>query len=252
MTTATGGVIYGVRLPSSYDYRYVGPTTKSADIRLRQHLKVAAGGRKTAFYDWLRKQDRAEVIADTLDWVEGLDDLGRAEITWIAYLRRDGQPLLNLSAASDPPALCGPRRCGKPHAFAPLGGPVSRYAEENPFHGRKHSAEQREKWSIERKGTNSGADNPNFGKFGEEHPGYGHSMSEESRARMSEQRRGAGNPNFGKTASDETRAKMSAARKGRPMPSSRRNAHTRHHTNKGVVKDTCQYCIEDAGKTIEE
>jgi hypothetical protein len=58
-------------------------------------------------------------------------------------------------------------------------------------------------------------------------------------------RRGELNPNFGKTASDETRAKMSAVRKGRPMPSSVRSAHTRHHTNKGVFKETCQHCIDD-------
>lgn len=254
MTTATGGVIYAVRLRSSYDYRYVGLTTKTADVRLRQHLKIAAGERKTPFYDWLRKQDRAEVIADTLDWVEGLDDLGRAEITWIAYLRRDGQPLVNLSDGGLGPTgvvwTDEMREAARRRSTGRVG--VSRFGEEGPFYGRSHSDEQKAKWSAERKGTHSGADNPNFGKFGAEHPGYGHTMSEESRARMSEQRRGAGNPNFGKKASDETRAKMSAARKGRPMPSSRRSAHTRHHTNKGVVKGTCQYCIEDAGKTIEE
>lgn len=254
MTTATGGVIYGVRLRSSFDYRYIGLTTKSAPVRLRQHLKVAREGRKTPFYDWLRKQDHGEVIADTLDWVEGLDDLGQAEITWIAYLRREGQPLLNLSEGGLGPTgviwTDEMREAARARSTGRAG--VSRFAEENPFHGRKHTAAQREKWSVERRGTNSGADNPNFGKFGAEHPGYGHAMSQEARARMSEERRGAGNPNFGKKASDETRAKMSAARKGRPMPSSRRNAHTRHHTNKGVVKDTCQYCIEDAGKTIEE
>ncbi|GCE37530.1 hypothetical protein Rhow_000106 [Rhodococcus wratislaviensis] len=254
MTTVTGGVIYGVRLRSSFEYRYIGLTTKSTDVRLRQHLKVAAGGRKTAFYDWLRKQDRTEVIADTLDWVEGLDDLGRAEITWIAYLRRDGQPLLNLSDGGLGPTgvvwTDEMREAARRRSTGRVG--VSRFAEENPFHGRKHSDAQREKWSAERKGSNSGADNPNFGKRGADHPRFGHPMPEESRTRMSEQRRGAGNPNFGKNASDETRAKMSAARKGRPMPSSRRNAHTRHHTNKGVAMVTCQYCIEDAGTTNEE
>jgi hypothetical protein len=72
-------------------------------------------------------------------------------------------------------------------------------------------------------------------------------MSEQAREKLSEQRRGVGNPNFGRKASDETRAKMSAVRKGRPMPSSRRSAHTRHHTMRGVKKDTCRYCIEDSG-----
>ena len=70
-------------------------------------------------------------------------------------------------------------------------------------------------------------------------------MTPESRARLSEMRRGENNPNFGKSASDETRAKMSAVRKGRAMPSSIRSAHTRHHTNKGVFKETCLHCIDD-------
>ncbi|MFD3703955.1 NUMOD3 domain-containing DNA-binding protein [Nocardia sp. NPDC058658] len=73
-------------------------------------------------------------------------------------------------------------------------------------------------------------------------------MSQEQRLRLSEMRTGAGNPNYGRTASAETRAKMSAVRKGRPMPSSRRNAHTRHHTNKAVFKESCAYCIEDQAK----
>nr|WP_264010183.1 NUMOD3 domain-containing DNA-binding protein [Mycolicibacterium flavescens] len=71
-------------------------------------------------------------------------------------------------------------------------------------------------------------------------------MSEEARAQLAEQRRGAANPNFGRQASAETRAKMSAVRKGRPMPSSKRSAHTRHHTNKGIKKETCRYCNEDS------
>lgn len=96
-----------------------------------------------------------------------------------------------------------------------------------------------------RKGTNVGANNPNYGKFGADHPSFGHVMSEEAKAKLSEMRKGSGNPNFGRTASDETRAKMSAVRKGRPMPSSRRSAHTRYHTNKGVYKDTCQHCRDD-------
>ena len=87
--------------------------------------------------------------------------------------------------------------------------------------------------------------NPNFGKFGEAHPSFGHTMSAESRARLSEMRRGEKNPNYGKTMSPEDRARRSAALKGRPRPSSVRSAHTRHHTNKGVFKETCRHCIDD-------
>ncbi|MDF3283698.1 NUMOD3 domain-containing DNA-binding protein [Gordonia sp. N1V] len=247
---AIGGVIYAIRLRRSYDYRYVGLTTKSAELRLRQHLKVATSGRKTPFYGWLRKQRRDDVCADVLDWVDGLAELGEAEVEWIAYLRRDGQPLLNLSDGG-----LGPmgiewtqemREAARIRSTGRKG--VSRFAVENPFFRRSHSAEQRAKWSADRRGTNQGALNPNFGKFGAEHPSFGHSMTEESKRRLSEQRRGDGNPNFGRKGSAETRAKMSAVRKGRPMPSSKRSAHTRYHTNKRVFKDTCQYCVEDAGR----
>ncbi|MGA4790273.1 NUMOD3 domain-containing DNA-binding protein [Nocardia sp. AB354] len=247
------GVIYGVRLRTEYDYRYIGLTTKSEHVRLRQHFKEAGAGRKTPFYDWLRKQDRDAVIADVLDWVYGLQDLGRAEIAWIAYLRKEGQPLLNLSEGGLGPVgviwTAEMREAARIRSTGRQG--VSRFGEENPFFGRTHSASQRVKWSMDRKGSFQGEANPNFG-FGAAHPGFAHAMPEESRRRLSEMRMGAGNPNFGRTASAETRAKMSAVRKGRPMPSSRRNAHTRHHTNKGVFKETCRYCVEDTADTKDE
>lgn len=248
MESADGGVIYGIRLRDSYDYRYVGLTTKSASARLKQHFNVATRGRKTPFYDWLRKQDRAEVVADVLDHVEGLVRLGEAEIAWIAMLRNEGQPLLNISDGGVGPTGVvwteEMREAARVRSTGRKG--VSRFGESNPFYGRKHSEEQRARWKTSRKGTNSGANNPNFGKVGPDHPSYGRDVSAETRELLSRQKVGELNPNFGKRASGETRAKMSAARKGRPMPSSRRSAHTRHHTNKGVRKDGCAYCAEDA------
>jgi hypothetical protein len=241
-------VIYGVRLRSEVVYRYGGLTTKSVKVRLRQHVKVARSGRKTPFYDWLRVHDGEDIVADQLEWVEGLEELGQAEIFWIEHLRREGCPLLNPSQGVWVPwASSGRPKCAKPQRFGRRGGRgVSRFADENPFCGRTHNADQRAKWSILRKGQHAGPENPNFGRFGRDHPSFGHVMPEQARQKLSEQRRGDCNPNFGRTASDETRAKMSAVRKGRPMPSSRRSAHTRYHTNRGVNKDTCRYCIEDS------
>lgn len=211
-----------------------------------QHLKEAAAGRKTPFYDWLRKQDRDNVIVDQLDWADDLNELGEAEIAWIALLRHEGQPLLNIAAGGlGPTGVEWTAEMREAARIRSTGRKVpSRFGEQNPFYQREHSAEQRAKWSVARKGTNVGPDNPNYGKFGADHPSFGHVMPAEAKARLSEMRKGAGNPNFGRTASNETRAKMSEARRGRPMPSSRRSAHTRHHTNKGVFKDTCQYCLD--------
>ncbi|WP_260982355.1 NUMOD3 domain-containing DNA-binding protein [Arthrobacter sp. U41] len=249
-TTATGGLVYGIRLRREVDYRYVGITTKTASRRFHQHLRVAAEGRKTPFYDWLRKHDPADLIADELDWIEGLPELGQAEIEWISYLRREGDRLLNIAEGGLGPTGVvwteEQREAARIRSTGRKG--LSRPGAENPFYGGKHSLEQRRKWAEARKGTHAGLENPNFGKFGADHPGFGHSMTDEARTALSEARKGAGNPNFGKKASAETRAKMSAVRKGRPMPSSQRNAHTRHHTNKGIEKADCKYCVEDSAK----
>jgi len=249
-TTATGGLVYGIRLRREVEYRYVGITTKTASRRFHQHLRVAAEGRKTPFYDWLRKQDRSELIADELDWIEGLPELGQAEIDWISYLRREGDRLLNLSDGGlGPTGVVWTNEMREAARVRSTGRKIQRESGPGaPFYGKNHTSEQREKWSRERKGTYAGAENPNFGKFGPEHPGFGHTVSEETRKALSEAKKGAGNPNFGKKASAETRAKMSAVRKGRPMPSSQRNAHTRHHTNKGIEKADCKYCVEDSAK----
>ncbi|WP_448221580.1 NUMOD3 domain-containing DNA-binding protein [Gordonia iterans] len=239
-----------MRLRSSYDYRYVGQTSTTVALRLRQHFKVAASGRKTPFYDWLRKQERAEVIAEVVAWISGRAELGQAEIDWIAYLRTEGQPLLNVSDGG-----LGPtgvewteemREAARIRSTGRKG--VSRYGAANPFFGHSHSADQRAKWSNgNRPGFRAGLENPNFGRFGADHPSFGRAMPEEARARLSEQRRGKGNPNYGRKAS----AKMSAARRGKPRPSSRRSAHTRHHTNKGIFKETCQHCLDDLNAGVE-
>jgi hypothetical protein len=249
-TTATGGFVYGIRLRREVEYRYVGITTKTSSRRFHQHLRVAAEGRKTPFYDWLRKHDPADVIADELDWIEGLPELGQAEIDWISYLRREGDRLLNLSEGGlGPTGVVWTEEMREAARIRSTGRKISRASGPGAsFYGKNHSLEQREKWSRERKGMISGPENPNFGKFGLEHPSYGHTMSEESREALSEARKGAGNPNFGKKASAVTRAKMSAVRKGRPMPSSQRNAHARHHTNTGIEKADCKYCVEDSAK----
>lgn len=249
-TTATGGLVYGIRLRREVEYRYVGITTKTASRRFHQHLRVAAEGRRTPFYDWVRKQNPEDLIADELDWIEGLQALGEAEMDWISYLRREGDRLLNLSDGGLGPT--GVVWTDEMRHAASIRGTgrkgLSRTGSANPFYGRKHSQEQREKWEISRKGTNAGADNPNFGKFGADHPSFGHTMSEESRKALSDARKGAGNPNFGKSPSAETRAKLSAALKGKPKPASQRSAHTRHHTNKGIEKADCKYCVEDSAK----
>lgn len=251
------GVIYGVREMDSEEFRYVGLTTGTVSNRRAQHWKSVQHGRRTPFVDWLgTHDDRESVYFQSLELImsEDLSDLGEAERVWIARMRADGHNLLNLSEGG-----LGPRGYVWTEEQRRAAGERSRGRKRtdslsgtnNPMWGRNHSEAQKARWSQERKGSNAGPANPNFRKFGSDHPSYGHTMSEESKARLAEMRRGENNPNYGKTASAETRAKMSAVRKGRPMPSSFRSAHTRHHTNKNVFKETCSHCIDDTQKSIE-
>jgi hypothetical protein len=249
------GYIYAIRLADRDEYRYVGLTTKTPEKRLRQHLKVAASGRKTPFYDWLRKVAGRGVVVDVVQVVRGDPSaLGYEEKYWIAELRGFGNRLLNISEGGlGPTGVVWSDEAREAARQRSLGRPgVSRPGDLNPFFGKTHSGEQRRRWSETRRGQNSGSDNPNFGKFGADHPSFGHTMSEVARAQLSESRRGSGNPNFGKTASAETRAKRSAAQKGRPKPSSVRSAHTRWHTNKGVVSEKCRFCAEELERNTED
>lgn len=252
------GVVYAARRFESPEFRYVGITTKSTEMRRRQHLKSARAGKKTPFYDWLRTMETDEdVYFQPMELVTGaeLEELGVAEQRWIAELRGNGHRLLNLSEGGLGPRghvwtdeqrrAAGDRARGRKKTNVPTG-------PDHPSWGQRRTDEQKARWSAQRKGMNSGPKNPNYGKFGAAHPSFGHKMSEEAKAQLSESRRGVKNPNYGKTASAETRAKMSAVRKGRPMPSSRRSAHTRHHTNKDVFKDTCTHCIEELQKSQGE
>jgi group I intron endonuclease len=56
----------------------------------------------------------------------------------------------------------------------------------NPFYGKKHTQENKEKWSKQMAGKN----NLNYGLKGEEHPAYGNKLSQESREKISERLKG--------------------------------------------------------------
>lgn len=247
MSEEVVGRVYAIRRADDFTFRYVGQTRLELQQRLRKHLAVARSGRRTPFYSWLRKHMQDDIAIDEFEVITtSRQALGTAEQFWIGLLEANGQPLLNISAGGlGPTGLHWTPQQREAARLRSLGRPgTPRFATENPFFGKRHSDEQRAKWSQDRKGTNTGASNPNFGKFGPDHPAFGAVRSAETRAKLSEQKRGERNPNYGKRASDETRAKMSAARKGVPRPSSARSAHTRYHTNKQAWKASCKHCAE--------
>jgi plasmid stability protein len=243
------GRVYAIRRADDFVFRYVGQTRHPLSVRLQRHRQVARAGRLTPFYSWLRKHMAEDIAIDEFEIIEtNREALGTAEQFWISHLRANDQPLLNISAGGLGPTKVvwspAQREAARQRSLGRPGFP--RFGAENPFYGKRHSAQQREAWSTARKGSNSGAANPNFGKFGPEHPSFGAIRSEETREILSAQKRGEKNPNFGKRATDETRAKMSAARSGVPMPTSVRSAHTRHHTNQQIWKASCKHCAEIA------
>lgn len=241
------GVVYAVRTYGDPRIRYIGQTTFSAEARMRKHYQVARSGKRTPFYDWLRTLPDGAAYAYPIELVAtSREALGEAEIRWIAQERPRDQ-LLNIAQGGMGPSglvwTAEQREAARRRAMGRTG--IKRLGELNPFYGRTHSAEQRAKWSESRTGTITGARNPNFGKFGAAHPAYGRKLSDETRERLSEQKRGPKNPNYGKKMSEEDRQRRSEKLKGRPMPSSRRSAHTRHHTNKGTFSESCPHCHDD-------
>lgn len=244
----TVGYIYAIRRVDSDEYRYVGQTSKTILERSKRHWRVALSGRRFPVYDWMRKHYPDQLEFDELEVVHSREALGSREQWWIEHLRNEGHRLLNISDGGLGPTgvewTLAQREAARVRSTGRKG--LSRPGPANPFYGKKHSEEQRAKWTLERQGSITGAKNPNFGKFGAAHPSYGRELSEETRRRLSEQKQGKLNPMYGKKASPESLAKQSAAQKGIPKPASKRSAHTRHHTNKNVYKPECQYCVDDA------
>jgi len=115
-----------------------------------------------------------------------------------------------------------------------------KFGEENPFYGKSHTNETKDKISqvgkenkgwVEKRRTYQGENNPFYGKTHSKetrenlrekaleqfstqgHPFQGKKHSEESKAKFRENNTGSKNPNFGKKHSEETLIKMKEARK---------------------------------------
>ena len=213
--------VYGLRLKTSVEYRYVGITSKSsARQRFVAHMSHSRGPKKQYPVNlWIQENGFEEnVCMDILEEIspeDGLEFLEESEKMWIFALRFLGHELLNVSTGGRLP------------------------------NGYKHSDEQKEAWSKQRKGSITGAKNPNWGKFGPDHPAHGRTPSESTRQRLREGKLGDKNPNYGRIVSQAERDNLSSKLKGRPRPSSKISGHTRHHTNKNISKpETCRYCKE--------
>ena len=126
-----------------------------------------------------------------------------------------------------------------------------RVGEKNPFYGKHHTEEARQRMSEIKKDKYCGENNPMYGRKGIESPAYGRHLSEETKKRMSEERKGEKNPMYGKTGekaywygkhhTEETRQKMSE------------KAKLRTYGNSSSAKKTyCDGFIFSCGKECAE
>lgn len=160
------------------------------------------------------------------------------------------------------------RRQRKGH-WAGITGP------EHPRFGLKMTDEQRKRMSTAKLATvKRGKDHHNFGKTvspetrrrqseakqGENHWAYGTggpSHYNTGRKHTPESSRKKSEGNKGKIRSEETRRRMSEAHKGKPLSDEtkkrlseatkgqpNKGRHTRWHTNRGIVDETCLFCTE--------
>jgi len=114
-----------------------------------------------------------------------------------------------------------------------------KFGDDNPFYGRKHSKETREKLSKSSKGRprvkKYGEDNHFYGKNHSPetielirqktleqfrtlgHPFQGRKHSEETKQKFRENNKGANNPNYGKVTPKEVRNKIGQSKVGRKL-----------------------------------
>ncbi len=187
--------IYVLIDPRNNEIRYVGKTSTPLQQRLNRHRHDARHGPRSHKANWLSQllrcgyEPRMEIVQ-----VVSVSSWEDAEKYWIGYYREIGCRLTNMTDGGD----SGPTMCG----------------ETNPFYGRSHTGETRERLRAARQGsTHSDATraklsamrkaNPNKGTFQ-----VGHVWSDASKAKRSASQRGV-------LHTDEEKAKIRNALRGR-------------------------------------
>lgn len=136
-------VIYGLSCACHPEagVRYVGMTGRGAQERLKWHGYEAGAPSKTRpVHKWFRKHGISNIVSEILESSEVRKGLGEREVYWIAKLRAEGIALLNLTDGGElgtPGYVRSPEL--RAHSAAMQRG--KRLGAENPFFGRKHSAE---------------------------------------------------------------------------------------------------------------
>lgn len=192
--------VYGLRLATELEYRYVGQTTRTLSKRFYMHnWEAHSRGSHLPVHKWMRKHAGEEILIEALGSVnEGdLGSLNELEIAAIATLRAEGNRLLNVTEGGEGTiGYRGTPEKNKRHSEK-MTGPG------NPRYGTKWTDELRQKIAAalpDQSGENSSR--------------WGATNSPEHRQKISENHHdvsGENNPFHGKTHSEHTREKMRSA-----------------------------------------
>lgn len=207
-STRLSGYIYGLRLKSDPQVRYIGLTTGTVEKRFLEHQREAKGGRKYPVYDWMRSHGVENISCVTIEAVGEASEecLAQREIFHIAEARsKSGRDLLNVAVGGTAPFF------GRKHSD------IARQRISKALKGRPHSDTHNKAMGISKLGNTNWA---------------GRKHSEGSKLKMSDWQ-------IGVAKSPEHIAALSASQKGKPN----RGAHVRHHENQGVSRpETCFFC----------
>lgn len=213
--------------------QYVGQTIHTAELRFAQHCKPSETNCRL-LNRAIQKYGRENFEVSVLEDVDSQDLLDEKEIYWIDKLNTLSPLGYNLNGGGN--GKGGVSEETRKKLSEALKGKFA--GENNPFYGKTHTAETREK--LRKPHPNySGEKNHNYGKplpdevkaklsaklSGENHYCYGKHLSLETRAKISEANKGKklseeairrmAESKRGKKASPETRKKLSEMRKGK-------------------------------------
>lgn len=117
---------------------YIGQTIRSIDERARQHINDAKAMKENfAFHSAIRKYGENNFRWEVIDTADTPDELNTKEVFWIkyfdSYIKGESRNGYNMTVGGD-----------------------SLRGEDNPFYGKNHSDESRERISQSKKGQGVG------------------------------------------------------------------------------------------------
>jgi group I intron endonuclease len=165
---------------------YVGKTVQSLNRRKAQHKYNAfTQNNDTYFYNAIRKYGWNSFEWIIIDKSENTNELNELEKKYIKKYKSTNKNFgYNLTFGGEGTIGYHLSEETKKRQSQLMKG------ENNPFYGKHHTKEAKEKMSRTRKGKCCGKNHPNYGKTGELHPVFGRKHTKEEREKISKRFKG--------------------------------------------------------------